>query len=126
MATAPNINIEQERMLRGLGVSSGIAIGLAFVVDTGGIQVPEYTLDAKQIETERERFAEATTKARRQIRKLKTKAIASLPARRREAFVLNRIEGLSYDEIAERMKISRNTVISTIVNAMADLDRKLR
>ena len=62
---------------------------------------------------------------RSELRRL-LEAIASLPARRREAFVLNRIEGLSYDEIAERMKISRNTVISTIVNAMADLDHKLR
>lgn len=62
---------------------------------------------------------------RSELRRL-LEAIAALPARRREAFVLNRIEGLSYDEIAERMQISRNTVISSIVNAMADLDRKLR
>ncbi len=52
-------------------------------------------------------------------------AIASLPPRRRAAFVFNRIEGLSYDEISKRMSISRNTVISNIVNAMAELDRKL-
>lgn len=68
---------------------------------------------------------EAIALYRSELRRLLS-AIASLPARRREAFVLNRIEGLSYDEIAERMGISRNTVISSIVNAMADLDRKLR
>lgn len=61
---------------------------------------------------------------RSELRRLLS-AIAALPPRRREAFVLNRIEGLSYDEIAERMHISRNTVISSIVNAMAELDRKL-
>jgi RNA polymerase sigma factor (sigma-70 family) len=61
---------------------------------------------------------------RSELRRL-LEAIASLPARRREAFVLNRIEGLSYDEIAGRMGISRNTVISSIVSALADLDRKL-
>jgi len=39
--------------------------------------------------------------------------------------VLNRIEGLSYDEVASRMGISRNTVISQIVSALAELDRQL-
>lgn len=62
---------------------------------------------------------------RSELRRL-LEAIVSLPERRREAFVLNRIEGLSYDEIAERMGISRNTVISSVVNALADLDRKLQ
>lgn len=52
-------------------------------------------------------------------------AIAALPARRREAFILNKIEGLSYDEIASRMGTSRNTVISQVVAALVDLDRLL-
>jgi RNA polymerase sigma-70 factor (ECF subfamily) len=52
-------------------------------------------------------------------------AVASLPKRRREAFVLNKFEGLSYDEIAARQGVSRNTVITQIVTALADLDRRL-
>ncbi|MBN9081458.1 MAG: RNA polymerase subunit sigma-70 [Rhizobiales bacterium 62-17] len=52
-------------------------------------------------------------------------AVAALPPRRREAFVLNKFEGMSYDEIAARLGISRNTVISHIVIALADLDRQL-
>ncbi|WP_371348216.1 RNA polymerase sigma factor [Ancylobacter sp. IITR112] len=52
-------------------------------------------------------------------------ALAALPPRRREAFVLCRIEGLSYDEAAARMEVSRNTVISHIVAAMAELSRRL-
>jgi RNA polymerase sigma factor (sigma-70 family) len=51
------------------------------------------------------------------------KAVAALPPRRREAFVLNKFEGMSYDEIAARQGVSRNTVISHIVIALADLDR---
>lgn len=53
-------------------------------------------------------------------------AVAALPPRRREAFVLRKIEGLSHDEIARRMGISRNTVISQIVDAMTELDRQLQ
>ena len=52
-------------------------------------------------------------------------AVASLPVKRREAFILNKFEGMSYDEIAARQGISRNTVISHIVIALADLDRKI-
>lgn len=67
---------------------------------------------------------ETVTLFRSELRRL-LEAIAALPPRRREAFVLNRIEGLSYDETAARMNISRNTVISQIIAAMADLDRRL-
>lgn len=61
---------------------------------------------------------------RRELQRL-LEAIAALPERRRQAFVLKRIEGLSYDEIAERMGTSRNTVISQVVAAMAQLDALL-
>ncbi len=61
---------------------------------------------------------------RSELRRL-LEALTQLPERRRQAFFLNRIEGLSYDEIAEVMKISRNTVITQVVAAMAELDRRL-
>ncbi len=67
---------------------------------------------------------ETVTLYRSELRHL-LEAVASLPPRRREAFSLNRIKGLSYDEVAVLMGISRNTVISLIVAAMAELDRKL-
>lgn len=54
------------------------------------------------------------------------KAVAALAPRRREAFVLSKFEGLSYDEIAARQGVSRNTVISQIVGALADLHRRLQ
>lgn len=86
-------------------------------VEIAGVEV-EHVADARPT-------PEMIALYRSELRRL-LEAVASLPARRREAFVLNRIEGLSYDEIAARMGISRNTVISSIVSAMADLDRKLR
>ena len=61
-------------MLRGLGVSSGIAVGPAYVVETGNFQVPEYEIAEDQVEAERQRFANAAAKACRQIHKLKDKA----------------------------------------------------
>jgi phosphoenolpyruvate-protein phosphotransferase (PTS system enzyme I) len=67
-----------ERVLHGLGVSSGIGIGTAFVSDDGDIAVPEYRVPADKVAAERERFAAAVAVSLRQLRKLKGKA-AALP-----------------------------------------------
>ena len=66
------------RNLRGLGVSSGIAIGVAHVVEAGTPQVPEYVLAPDGVAAEVKRFHQAVEKARRQLSKLKSKA-AALP-----------------------------------------------
>jgi len=69
-APAPN----REVALTGLAVSGGIAIGPAHLIESGVEQVAEYRLDEADLAAERERFAEALAKARRQIKKLKAKA----------------------------------------------------
>lgn len=53
------------------------------------------------------------------------RAILALPPRRREVFILHRFHDLTYDEIAMRMGISRNTVMVQIVNALVDLHRAI-
>src|SRR5689334_18008039 len=74
-AATPAGSLPPERVLRGVGVSNGIAIGPAHVVEAGVVQVPEYIIEPEGVEAERVRFAEATSKARRQIKKLKSKAL---------------------------------------------------
>ena len=53
-------------------------------------------------------------------------AIDELPERYRLTFSLSRIDNLSYDEIAEKMSISKNTVKSNLRDAMAILREKLK
>ncbi len=53
-------------------------------------------------------------------------AISALPQRRREAFIACKIEGLTYEEVAARQGISRNTVISQVVTALIQLDAVLQ
>ncbi|HEX7967315.1 MAG TPA: phosphoenolpyruvate-utilizing N-terminal domain-containing protein, partial [Stellaceae bacterium] len=67
-----------ERVLHGLGVSPGIALGPAFISDDGEVAVPEYRVAVADIEAERERFAAAVALALKQLRKLKGKS-ATLP-----------------------------------------------
>ena len=66
-------------LLEGIGVSAGIAIGPAHVLDAGSVQVPEYKVAASQLVTEVERFEAALARADKQVRKLRRKAEA-LPA----------------------------------------------
>lgn len=52
--------------------------------------------------------------------------ITQLPARRREAFVLSRYEGLSHEEIARVMSLTPRTVNNHIVLALQDLRARLQ
>jgi len=53
------------------------------------------------------------------------RAIDALPPRCREVFVMARFDGLRYAEIAARLGISRNTVISHVVHALAVIEAAL-
>lgn len=52
-------------------------------------------------------------------------AIRQLPSRQQRAFLLSREQGLTYEQIAEQMQISRDTVKEHIVKALASLRKSL-
>ena len=56
--------------------------------------------------------------ARDEVRRLEA-AIDSLPPRQRQVLLLHKFEGLSYAEIAERLGISKNTVMVHMMWALA-------
>ncbi len=64
----------EERSYHGIAVSPGIAIGPAHVSDHFDQAVPEYEIEAEQVEDERARFAAALAVSIKQLRKLKSKA----------------------------------------------------
>ena len=49
----------------------------------------------------------------------------SMPAQRRKAFLLSRLHGLAYKDIAEEMGISSKTVEKHISSALRDLKKNL-
>ncbi|MGV6473174.1 RNA polymerase sigma factor [Azotobacter vinelandii] len=51
--------------------------------------------------------------------------IDNLPPRCREIFILCRVEGLSHAQIAERLNISKSTVVSQMVKALARLEQAM-
>jgi len=76
--------MKSERRLDGLGVSPGVAIGTAFVNDDN-VSVPEYQLQADQVDAELQRFAAAVTLSSKQLRKLKGKSEGLPGAAKEEA-----------------------------------------
>jgi RNA polymerase sigma-70 factor (ECF subfamily) len=51
--------------------------------------------------------------------------VEGLSPRCREVFILGKFEGLSLAEIAARLNISRNTVVTHMVNALAAIEREM-
>ncbi len=62
----------------------------------------------------------------KELKQTLDKAIASLPARRREVFLLSRTENFTYEEIAEKLGISRSAVRQHIVAALVFLRSYLK
>jgi phosphotransferase system enzyme I (PtsI) len=76
MKTKGRTEAQVEKTLSGLGVSVGIAIGPAFVIDQHGVPVPEYCILPNQVEKEVKRFEAAIAKTQKQLSYLKGKAEA--------------------------------------------------
>ncbi len=64
--------------------------------------------------------------ARRELDLALEEALKELPLRRREAFQLVRVQGVTLSEAAEIMAVTRRTVANHLYLATADLERALR
>lgn len=53
-------------------------------------------------------------------------AINSLPEKCREIFILSKIKGMKYEEIAEQLEISPNTVKNQVSNALSKMRQSLK
>lgn len=53
-------------------------------------------------------------------------ALEELPERQREAFVLHRFDGLTQDEVAERMGVSRRMVVKHLARALAYCEARVQ
>ena len=117
-----------ERILRGIAISPGIAIGPAFVIDQHGFSVPEYSIPATQLDKELKRFQGAVTKTQRQLSQLKQKA-ESLPAGAAEevTLLLEAYRGMlsgsrlvrGVEELIQRERMNAEAAIQRQINLIA-------
>lgn len=75
-----NEQTREERVLVGLAIAPGVAIGTAWIVTEDSLPTPEYLIGEDEVPAEHKRFAEAVAVASKQLKKLKSKAQALPPA----------------------------------------------
>jgi RNA polymerase sigma-70 factor (ECF subfamily) len=66
------------------------------------------------------------TALRRELRDKMTEALARIPEKHRTILVLREVEGLSYEELAERLGINKGTVMSRLFHARKKMQALLR
>ena len=57
--------------LHGMGISRGIAIGRAHIIERGRLDIPEYHVDKSQVTAETRRLVDAVSQAKRQLRAIR-------------------------------------------------------
>ena len=78
----------KEQNFEGLGVAPGIAIGPAYVRESGAVDVPERRILKKEVPVEQRRLAASVRLARRQIKALQKRAAATPGAAGEELTIL--------------------------------------
>jgi len=118
-----------ERRFEGLGVSAGIAIGTAYVRESGVIEVAEYSIAPADIGGELERLGAAAKRAQRQIGRLQTKARKMPGAAAEElGFLLEAYKQMLNDsrlvrgacERVEDERINAEAAVQHEINAIAE------
>jgi phosphotransferase system enzyme I (PtsI) len=66
--------VNKELRFTGLGVSPGIASGIAHLREQGIVDIPEYEIKKKDVKTEEDRLIRAVRLAQRQVRRLQSRA----------------------------------------------------
>jgi phosphotransferase system enzyme I (PtsI) len=75
------------KFLHGVGASSGVVSGRAFLVDRSKVRAPEKKIDSADVEKEVDRFLKAIQSSRVQLIEVKEKILD--PDVRRHAFILD-------------------------------------
>lgn len=75
------------RFIRGIGASSGIVSGRAYLVERYKVRLPQKRIPPGQVEEEVQRFLKAIDESKRQLREIKEKILS--PEVRQHAFILD-------------------------------------
>ena len=113
-----------EREYHGLGVAPGVAIGFAYVRETGGLEVPERKLRKVEVPDEELRLEKAVELARRQIRRLQNRT-GDLPGTASEelGFLLDAYQQMLGD--SRLLRGAKARIVNERVNAEAAVQHEI-
>ncbi len=100
--------------------------GFVYVVTKNKVKNQQKRKDAIMPELTEERAEQSlaasdSTMELKELRSILYRAIEMLPQKRKEVFKMSRLEGFSNEEIAEKLKLSRNTIREHIRESLAFL-----
>jgi len=114
----------KEQVFFGLGVSPGIGIGEVHERESGGVDVPEYAIPAKDVTKEHKRLQAAVSGARHQIERLRAKA-KTLPATAAEEMDLLLDAYLQMLKDSRLVRGAKDRILTERVNAEAAVQGEL-
>ena len=121
MAVQPPLN-KTSKLIQGIGASSGIVVGKAFLVDRSKVRLPAKRIEPEQVEAEIERFLRGLDESRNQLKEIKEKILD--PEVLRHAFILDVHMMILDDEMFVQDTI--DTIRKEKVNAEGALDQTLK
>ncbi|MEG1039295.1 MAG: RNA polymerase sigma factor [Pseudomonas sp.] len=99
----------------GLDIRRRQALGIEVQADPEIVeQVPAHSIDPLH-----------SVQLSKQLQRLVT-VVENLPPRCREVFILCRLEGLDHQQVAERLNISKSTVVSQMVKALKCIEQAMQ
>lgn len=123
MAGSPSAHANKvSQVIHGIGASSGIVVGRAFLLDRSKVRLPARRIVADQVEVEIERFIAAIEASRNQLREIKAKIID--PQVLRHAFILDVHLMILDDEMLVQDTVE--TIRKEKLNAEGALDLTLK
>jgi phosphotransferase system enzyme I (PtsI) len=117
---------EGEHRVTGIGISPGVAIGPAFIIEQSGVPVPEYEIPVDGVEKELRRLHSAITKVQKHLGQLRQKA-ETLPAGAEDmTLLLDAYKGMlsgsrlvrGVEEIISKQRINAEAAIQKQITAL--------
>jgi len=117
---------DSQRIIKGIGVALGIAIGPAFIIEQSGIPVPEYDITSVQVEKELKRLHGAIAKVQKHLGQLRQKAETLSSGAEDMALLIDAYKGMlsgsrltrGVEEIISKQRINAEAAIQKQINSL--------